>query len=108
MRVMYVSHPFQNKYSNYKRIQEIVDTLNTTYVGKYVFICPVLEFGRLYGSRKYEDDIQACLELLDRCDGIIMCGDWLHSDGCVAEYRFAKSTKHLTISELASFLENID
>ena len=105
MRVLFVSHPFGGQYTNYKRIKTLVEMLNSSYTGKYVFISPVLMFAGLDGDRNFEEDIEACKELLDRCDGILMCGDWKNSVGCMEEYRFALDSDHLTVTELNDFLE---
>ena len=106
MRVLFISHPFGGQYSNYKKIKNLIEMLNSyKYTGKYVFVSPVLMFAGLYGERTFEEDIEACKELLDRCDGILMCGDWKNSVGCMEEYRFALDSDHLTISEINDFLE---
>ena len=106
MRVLFVSHPFGGQYSNYKKIKNLIEMLNSyKYTGKYVFVSPVLMFAGLYGDRTFEEDIEACKELLDRCDGILMCGDWKNSVGCMEEYRFALDSDHLTVTELNDFLE---
>lgn len=106
MRVLFVSHPFGGQYSNYKKIKNLIEMLNSyKYTGKYVFVSPVLMFAGLYGERTFEEDIEACKELLDRCDGILMCGDWKNSVGCMEEYRFALDSDHLTVTELNDFLE---
>lgn len=31
-----------------------------------------------------------CLDLLDRCDSMLVFGDWEHSRGCKAEVKYAK------------------
>ena len=104
MRVLFVSHPFGGQYSNYKKIKNLIEMLNSyKYTGKYVFVSPVLMFAGLYGDRTFEEDIEACKELLDRCDGILMCGDWKNSVGCMEEYRFALDSDHLTVTELNDF-----
>lgn len=36
--------------------------------------------------------MEQCYKLLDGCDGVIFCGDWEHSDGCLKEMDFAKKT----------------
>lgn len=33
----------------------------------------------------YSDVLLQTLELMDRCDGVIMTGDWLCSEGCQSE-----------------------
>ena len=105
MRVLFVSHPFGGQYINYKRIKNLVEMLNSSYTGKYVFISPVLMFAGLYGDRNYKDDIESCKEILDRCDGILMCGDWKNSVGCMEEYLFALDSDHLTVTELNDFVK---
>lgn len=71
---------------------------------KYIFISPVLIFGSLYGKRTFEQDMAACLEIEDRCDGIILCSGGKDSDGCLEEYKFAMDSDHLTITTLQDFL----
>lgn len=108
MRVLFVSHPFGGQYSNYKKIKNLIEMLNSyKYTGKYVFISPVLMFAGLYGERTFEEDIEACKEILDRCDGILMCGDWKNSVGCMEEYRFALDSDHLTVTELNDFVREM-
>lgn len=108
MRVLFISHPFGGQYSNYKKIKNLIEMLNSyKYTGKYVFVSPVLMFVGLYGDRTFEEDIEACKELLDRCDGILMCGDWKNSVGCMEEYRFALDSDHLTVTELNDFVREM-
>ena len=106
MRVLFVSHPFGGQYSNYKKIEDLIEMLNNyKYTSEYVFVSPVLMFAGLYGDRTFGEDIEACKELLDRCDGILMCGDWKNSVRCMEEYLFALNSDHLTVTELNDFLK---
>lgn len=56
------------------------------------FVSPIHILGPLYDAIPYIDGLDLCLSLLRRCDGIIMCGDWQHSRGCMAEYGYAKAS----------------
>ena len=107
MRLMYIVHPFGGQYRNYLKINTIINMLNSHYKGKYVFLNPVQIFAGLYGDCTLEEDLDRCFEILERCDGIILCDGWENSAGCMAEYRYALDSDHLTISKLNDFLREV-
>lgn len=94
-KLVYVSHPFGGLANNAGSAQAITDILNTKELEKkkreHVYITPVTVFQGLYNVADYNDGLNMCLALLKRCaGGIVMCGDWTNSRGCMAEFKYAK------------------
>lgn len=87
--VTYISHPFQDKLSNMKKIEVIIEELQKSYPQR-VFVSPVHCFCFLYEKMSYEDGISWCLELLNRCDEMWVYGDYKNSRGCIAEIKFCE------------------
>ena len=90
MKLWYVAHPYTgNIYSNYKtnviRANKLLDR------GFLVF-APIVHSHPLNELRErppafwYAQD----LEILAKCDGIILCPGWEKSIGCVMEKEFAE------------------
>jgi hypothetical protein len=87
--MIYISHPYGGKEENKAKIEDIIKRLSDRYNGE-VFISPVHSFGFMYDCFEYERGLQMCLDLLDRCDSMLVFGDWEHSRGCKAEVKYAK------------------
>ena len=85
----YISHPFQDKLSNMKEIEDIIEELQKKYPQR-IFISPVHCFCFLYKKLSYGDGIKWCLELLKRCDEMWVYGDYKNSRGCNTEIKFCK------------------
>lgn len=88
-KLIYVSHPFQNKPENVKDIEHYITMWERTYKD-CVFVSPVHCFGFMYEKMSYEDGLDWCLQLLSICDEMWVCGDYEHSTGCQAEIEFCK------------------
>lgn len=88
MRLVYVAHPFsgdekrntQNALAEYKQL--VQDNPDIT------FISPILAFGELNDTVDYEKAMEMCLELLARCDALVLTGNWYNSKGCLIEQDF--------------------
>lgn len=89
MRDMYyVSHPYTgNEEKNKKEAREITARLKTEYP-QHIFINPLDTFQYTEGW-PYEQALKNCIELLSKCDGIIMTGEWGKSRGCRKEIKAA-------------------
>lgn len=88
MKKIYVSHPFQNKKSNFQAIAHICRLLSKMGV---MPISPVHSFSYLNDniSEEREKAMEYCEELVEIADAIFMCGDWRSSDGCNREHNVA-------------------
>ena len=58
-----------------------------------VYVSPIHQQGFMYAGTPYLAGLQKCLELLRRCDILLLCGDWQNSKGCLAEFGFAMARK---------------
>lgn len=89
MLMYYISHPYSNKPENRDKVEAIIrrkvaeDSLN-------VYISPIHAFGYLYNDVEYWHGMDMCLELLRRCDVMILCPGWELSAGCRAERNYAE------------------
>lgn len=89
-RLIYVAHPYSgDEQGNIKKAQEIVKELQLKHPHN-TYISPLLTFGYLGGNVSYEQAMKLCASLLDRCDMILLTGDWRKSKGCLIELEYAR------------------
>lgn len=83
----YICHPFEtygDPKDNLKKEEELVDALKGLYGSKNVeFVRP---FKLIPHDISRDQAMSQCLELLNKCDGIILAPDWNESEGCRIEY----------------------
>ena len=90
-KIIYVSHPFCGNEKNIELIESKVKKLRETYPN-YLFISPVHTFGYLYDKTTYEEGIDMCLRLLEKCDEVwIVSKYYENSKGCLIERSYAHS-----------------
>lgn len=112
MKLIYVSHPYGGKEENKEKVENVLAHLRKRLstiplVGDdpvNVFISPIHLLGHMYHDVAYEDGIQWCIELLERCDMIIMCNDWETSTGCRIEHVHA-GVKGIPITDISGVLK---
>lgn len=86
MKIYYVSHPYTgNEVENVEDAMKVTNRLAQATGGAYLFINPLAVFGDMGETLTYDQILDQCLELLDRCDGVIFCNGWTRSRGCQAE-----------------------
>ena len=90
MELVYIAHPFTgDEESNIKKAKAIRACLQAKYPDK-VFITPLGFFGDADNKTvNYCQELSQCLELLSRCDTLLVCNGWEDSNGCRAETAFA-------------------
>lgn len=96
--MIYVAHPYSGKDAN----KQSVDTIMRELIAKddsRIYFSPIHNFGMLYFEKRYEKGLDICLDALDKCNALVLCGDWRHSKGCIGEYAFAKG-RGISIYEL--------
>lgn len=88
-KLIYISHPYSGLEENSKEIEEIMFKLcsNKEIIKNNCFVSPVHNYGYMYSKLSYDDGLQLCLDLLNRCDFMILFGDWQQSKGCTAEVK---------------------
>lgn len=88
--MVYISHPYGGKESNRKAVEAIAARLAKKDTAN-VYVSPIHAFGFLYDEVDYLDGLGMCIELLSRCDRMLVYGDWEHSTGCLAEIDYCRA-----------------
>lgn len=88
--MIYISHPYGGNKSNLEAIEAIVMDLAARDKAN-VYVSPVHCFGWMYDTVDYLHGLGMCIELLSRCDRMLVYGDWMHSTGCRAEVDYCKA-----------------
>ena len=91
MKMIYMSHPFTgNEEKNREAARESQIGLVKSNPGACI-INPIDLFAGMFagGPNGYTKILACCLEVLGRCDMIVMCKGWEKSTGCRAERAFA-------------------
>ena len=89
--LVYVAHPYGGKERNKRDVENIIRHWAMEQRSDITFISPIHTFGYMYRDVLYETGINMCLELLKKCDYLIVCKNWENSRGCNIEVNFAKS-----------------
>jgi len=87
--LVYISHPSSGLKENKDKVETIVNRLLDGN-SPDTYISPIHCFGYLYDDIEYSFGLDMCLELLDKCDEMLVFGDWKHSQGCQAEMRYCE------------------
>lgn len=72
------------------------------------YVSPIHNYGFMYmDGDKYQEGLDICLDLLDHCDIVLMCGDYRNSRGCKGELARAKENglPAFNITEWLLYLE---
>lgn len=56
---------------------------------KFVSIAVAVAIDYLYDKEHQHKPMRDCLEVLQRCNALILCGNWRESQGCNQEYAAA-------------------
>lgn len=94
--LVYVAHPYGGLEENKKKVEEIIpklakDELFNMMEEDITFVSPIHTFGHLYDQVDYVEGLNMCLDLLDKCEHIVVIEGFEKSKGCMAEYGFAKA-----------------
>lgn len=85
--MFYVSHKYGDDPEEYEKAAKITRILQVTDPDN-CYICPLMAFSHLqYGQLGYDVEMALCLELLSKCDGIIVTSDV--SEGVRREIKYA-------------------
>ena len=88
--MIYISHPYGRKKANMDAIESIATDLAAKDKDN-VYVSPVHCFGYLYNEVPYLHGLGMCIELLSRCDKMLVYGDWRNSVGCKAEIEYCEA-----------------
>ena len=101
--LVYVAHPCGGLIrKNRKECRQIIKMLTKNLGEKYVFISPILNFGHMYYDVDYICGIDTCIDLLQRCNILLLTGDWKNSKGCLCEYGAARAMQ-MPVSEMKNY-----
>jgi len=96
METFYISHPFSgNIEDNVEHSIEIQKQLIEKH-SEHCFVNPLVMFDGTemaddcqVSPQEYCPSLAYTLEVLSRCDCLVLCDGWENSSGCKAEYAFA-------------------
>lgn len=102
-QLVYVAHPCGGLIrKNRKECRQIIKMLTKNLGEKCVFISPILNFGHMYYDVDYICGIETCIDLLQRCNILLLTGDWKNSKGCLCEYGAARAMQ-MPVSEMKNY-----
>ncbi len=109
MKAFYISHPYTGD-EDMNRVKSIY--IAAKLAEKYPKILFVNPLSAMYHTMTAELDYDAimrqCEELLGRCDGVIMTGNWQESKGCRQEFEFAQKNNMPVYVGIDGFEKAVD
>ena len=93
MEMIYLSHPYTgNEKENRAKVRRIAASLAEEYPDT-LFMNPLDAMRHAAeAGLDYETTIGQCIELMRRCDGVILLDGWRGSVGCRKEFRAARDS----------------
>lgn len=88
--LIYCSHKYGGKPENAREAEKIIKSLQKTFLEE-TFVSPIHAFGFMYNELSYDDGMKLCLDLLDKCDVLLVMSDM--SEGVRREIDYAVSHK---------------
>lgn len=90
--IVYVAHPYGGKEVNITAVSVIMRNLIKN--RNCIYFSPLHNFSAIYyDGEEYAKGLQMCLDVLDHCDALVLCGDWQSSKGCIGEWAYARAKK---------------
>jgi len=89
MNVHYLSHPLSGDEEKNRATAETIQRELQERYPHVVYVNPLANFQALAGM-EYDVIMGYCLELLDKCGGVTMTGDYRSSKGCMIELAYAR------------------
>lgn len=91
-KLIFISHPSGGLSENTRHVERIMQKLYTSkkISDEYCVVAGILNYGHMYSCEEsgYLAGLDFCTDLLQRCDLMLLCGDWKTSRGCIAEKEF--------------------
>lgn len=91
-KLVYISHPSGGLEENTKEVEDIMRELykHDEIISHYCFVSPIHNFGHMYYDVDYKRGLDFCIDLLETCSIMLLCGKWTESRGCRAEVQTCK------------------
>jgi len=84
-QLFYIAHPYGGDETNKEKVQTYLKMLQEKYPEKTLF-SPLHNWGYTpYDKEHQHKPMKDCLEVLQRCNALILCGNWRESQGCNQE-----------------------
>ena len=107
MRLIYIAHPYTGDESKNRADAEQIAASLAKKFPTVVFINPLNVFRHLKKAEtSYDDTLAQCIALMEKCDGVIMTGDWKDSEGCRREYEHAKAWNMTVYESKKEFVQD--
>ena len=91
MKLAYVAHPYTGyEETAPKQVEKIIRELRKKN-HEVTYISPVNSFAHFGDTVSYDDMMMMCFNLLQKCDVLILAGNWRNSVGCKLERMLAEN-----------------
>lgn len=107
MKVVYVAGPYSadTEYGVKLNIAKAeAAAIKIWQTGSAAAICPHLNTAHWGGILTHQEFIQGDLEIINRCDAVLMLDGWKSSKGAVQEFKHAKFTGRLVFEDIACLM----
>lgn len=97
--VAYVGHPFNGKKLNIAKSKAIIEQIHQRH-SCLILLNPLTVFSYEEYSKAmnwYMTQLEDCMQLLSKCDYLILTGEWESSRGCMCEWGYAKARRDIQI-----------
>lgn len=84
--LIYCSHKYGGDPENAHKAEEIIKSLQKHFL-EDTFVSPIHAFGFMYNELSYDDGMKLCLDLLDKCDTLLVLSE--ESEGVRREIKYA-------------------
>jgi hypothetical protein len=93
----YLAHPYTAKENRSveDNVKHCIDVANDLMDRGYTLYVPIVmtHYLEMTKSREYQFWLNLDKRIMERCDGIILSGNWKESNGCLLEKRFCEKHK---------------
>lgn len=109
MRLVYIAGPYRatTEYGVYRNIQEAERVALEVWKAGYAAICPHKNTAFFGGACPDSVWLEGDLEILRRCDAVLMLDGWIDSNGAVAEYREASRIGKPVFTGIGQLIERL-
>jgi len=110
MRVIYIAGPYRaaTQWGVEQNIRTAEAAMLQVAAMGLVPLCPHTMTRYMDGTLTDDYWLMATMEMLRRCDGMLLCGDWEHSSGTLGECREARERGIPIYDNLAELAASMD
>lgn len=102
-KLVYVAGPYGgDQYNLYRHTESVARFITSNKDTLYTFVSGVIMYNHLYTALPYDEGMELCFDLLDKCDYLLLLPGWKDSKGCYCEWAYAKRCKDVMILDMES------